>query len=52
MLRILGYDTLEELEDVFNQLIDIKVDITEEEIIDYSEQFISNKGKLKIIRKK
>ena len=47
MLRILGYDTLEELEDVFNQLIDIKVDITEEEIIDYSEQFISNKGKLK-----
>jgi len=47
MLNLLGFNTIEEMEDVFNSLIDIKIDITEEEIKEYSKQFISNKNKLK-----
>lgn len=47
MLNILGFNHLEELEAIFNSLIDVKVDITKEEINDYSKRFYSNKEKLK-----
>ena len=47
MLSILGYKDLGELELIFKSLIDVKLDITSEEIYEYSESFISNKAKLK-----
>jgi alcohol dehydrogenase class IV len=47
MLKLLGFSHLEELETVFSSLIDVKIDITAEEIQEYSKQLISNKGKLK-----
>ena len=47
MLNILGFDNLGELEAVFNSLIDVKVDITEEEINEYAKEFFANKAKLK-----
>lgn len=47
MLSILGLSRLQELEDIFEQLIDMKIDITAEEIEQYSRDFISNKAKLK-----
>lgn len=47
MLNILGLTYLEELEAIFKSLIDVKINITVEEISEYSEGFISNKDKLK-----
>ena len=47
MLNIMGYSHLGELEAVFNSLIDVRVDITVEEINEYSKSFFSNKSKLK-----
>lgn len=47
MLNLLGMNKLEELENIFNKLININIEITEEEIIEYSKNFASNKGKLK-----
>ena len=47
MLNILGLCYLDELESIFKGLIDIKVEITLEEIREYSMNFISNKSKLK-----
>jgi alcohol dehydrogenase class IV len=47
MLKLLGFSHLGELESVLNRLIDVKLDVTEEEIYEYSKQLISNKGKLK-----
>ena len=47
MLNILGFRHLAELEAVFNCLIDVKIDITEDEIYEYSRSFIANKNKLK-----
>ena len=39
MLNIMGYSHLGELEAVFNSLIDVRVDITVEEINEYSKSF-------------
>ncbi len=47
MLNILGLNHLGELETIFKSLIDVKLDITTEEIHEYSRDFISNKKKLK-----
>lgn len=47
MLNILGFTQLEELETIFKGLMDVKIDITVEEINAYSKHFISNKDKLK-----
>lgn len=47
MLKILEMESLEELEVVFNQLVDVKLDISKEEIESYSRDFIANKAKLK-----
>lgn len=47
MLNILGLSDLEELEVIFKSLIDVKLDITIEEIHEYSKNFIANKSKLK-----
>ena len=47
MLNILGFSNLGELEAVFDRLIDVEIDITEEEINEYSTEFYANKGKLK-----
>lgn len=47
MLNILGLSHLGGLETIFNSLIDVKLDITAEEIHEYSKAFVSNKDKLK-----
>ncbi len=47
MLNFLGFCYLDELESLFKSIIDIKVEITLEEIREYSKNFISNKNKLK-----
>lgn len=47
MLAILQLNTLEELEAVFHKLVHVKIQITEEEILEYSKLIISNKAKLK-----
>ncbi|NLL73141.1 MAG: iron-containing alcohol dehydrogenase, partial [Clostridiales bacterium] len=47
MLKYLGLSELDQLEVIFNSLIDIKLDITLEEIIEYATKFASNKDKLK-----
>ena len=47
MLKILQLNNLEELEAIFEKLLNIKVQITVEEIMGYSKSFISNKAKLK-----
>lgn len=47
MLNILGFSHLEELENIFKILIDVKVDITVEEINEYSKHFFSNKDKVR-----
>ncbi|HHT57460.1 iron-containing alcohol dehydrogenase family protein [Herbinix luporum] len=46
MLNILGFSNLEELESIFNRLIDVKIEITEDEINEYSKNFFANKKKL------
>ena len=47
MLQILGLNTLNELEEIFKKLVHVDIDITKEEILEYSQAFVSNKGKLK-----
>ena len=47
MLNILGLSNLGELEAIFNSLVNVKIDITVEEIHEYSKEFVSNKAKLK-----
>ncbi|MDI9510281.1 MAG: hypothetical protein QM217_10825 [Bacillota bacterium] len=47
MLNVLGISKIEELEIIFNSLIDVKLDITAEEIKEYSINFYANKNKLK-----
>ena len=47
MLSLLGFSHLDELESVFKSLINVKLDITVEEINEYSKKFFSNKDKLK-----
>lgn len=47
MLNILDLNSLEELEEIFQKLINVNVEITEEEITEYSKVFVSNKAKLK-----
>ena len=47
MLNILGLASLEELKVIFEKLIDVKIDITVEEIKEYSRDFSSNEAKLK-----
>lgn len=46
VLELLGMTSLDQLEAVFDQLIDVEIDITAEEIEAYSKDFFSNKGKL------
>lgn len=47
MLRLLGLDDLDDLKNIFDNLININIGITEEEILEYSKNFILNKEKLK-----
>lgn len=47
ILQILGLNTLNELEEIFTKLVQVDIDITEEEILEYSQAFVSNKSKLK-----
>ncbi len=47
MLDIMEFSSLDELEEVFEKLIHLDLDITEEEIKDYARTFVSNKEKLK-----
>lgn len=47
MLNILGFSHLGELEEVFGKLVDVKVNITAEEINAYANSFFTNKDKLK-----
>lgn len=47
MLKKLGFDHLRELEAVLNSLINVKIDISAEEISEYSKSFFINKDKLK-----
>jgi alcohol dehydrogenase len=47
MLKILKLNTLEELKEIFDKLVKVDIQISEEEIIEYSKTFISNKAKLK-----
>jgi alcohol dehydrogenase len=47
MLKCLKLDSLMDLEQYFKKLVNINIDITEEEILDYSNKLFSNKDKLK-----
>jgi len=47
LLKILDLNTLDELEMIFKKLINVNLQITEEEILEYSKTFVSNKNKLK-----
>ena len=47
MLNLLGYQTLSELEDVFKVLMPDVVQISEEEIKEFSEAIMSNQAKIK-----
>lgn len=47
MLNILKLNSLEELEEIFKKLFNINIQITEEEIMEYSKALVSNKAKLK-----
>lgn len=47
MLTLLNLSSLDELQEIFSKLITIDIDITEEEIREYSEGFFGNKAKLK-----
>lgn len=47
MLALLGLDKLCDLESILTRLIDVKLDINEDEIYEYSRAFVSNKAKLK-----
>lgn len=47
MLKVLGLNSIDELDNIFKKLIDIKVEISPEEINSYAKEFSSNKAKLK-----
>ncbi|MFW2487863.1 iron-containing alcohol dehydrogenase family protein [Clostridium chromiireducens] len=47
MLNILKLKSLEELDEIFKKLLNINIQVTEEEIIEYSKALVSNKAKLK-----
>jgi alcohol dehydrogenase class IV len=47
MLSILQLNNLQELEEIFNRLFSVNLEITEDEILEYSKGLISNKAKLK-----
>lgn len=47
MLTILGLTSLDDLQVIFDKLIDVEIEITEEEIKAYAQEFVSNKAKLK-----
>jgi alcohol dehydrogenase class IV len=47
MLNILGLNNLVELEAIFNKLVKVTIEITDDEIMEFSKSFISNKDKLK-----
>ncbi|AFL98981.1 alcohol dehydrogenase, class IV [Desulfitobacterium dehalogenans ATCC 51507] len=47
MLNLLQLDDLADLEGIFKKLINVRVEITEEEIMEYAQNFLSNKDKLK-----
>lgn len=47
MLEILQLNKLEDLEAIFKKLINVNIEITDEEIMQYSKSLISNKAKLK-----
>ena len=47
MLNILKLNSLRELEEIFKQLFNVNIQITKEEIMEYSKAFVSNKAKLK-----
>ena len=47
MLNILELNSLEELEETFKKLFNINIQITQEEILEYSKVLVSNKAKLK-----
>ncbi|OPJ60965.1 iron-containing alcohol dehydrogenase family protein [Clostridium oryzae] len=47
MLSILKLKDLSELKQIFDKLFTVHIDVTEEEIVEYSKAIFSNKGKLK-----
>lgn len=47
MLHIMGLNSIDDLGAILNQLIELKVDITEEEIAEYAAVFVSDKNRLK-----
>lgn len=47
MLKALDLDSLEDLEEILKKLINVNIDVTDEEIMEYSKAFVSNKNKLK-----
>ncbi|NLK27865.1 MAG: iron-containing alcohol dehydrogenase [Clostridiales bacterium] len=47
MLKLLGMDKMEQLEKVFDTLIQVDIKLTSEEILEYSSGIASNKRKLK-----
>lgn len=47
MLKMLNLNTLEELEAIFKKLFKVNIEITEEEIMEYSKTLASNASKLK-----
>lgn len=47
ILAILGLNTLDELDKIFKKLFSVNIEITKEEILEYSQAFVSNKNKLK-----
>ncbi len=47
MLGFLGLGSIDELEAILNKLIDVKIDITDDEINEFSMSFAGNKDKLK-----
>ncbi|OPJ60520.1 iron-containing alcohol dehydrogenase family protein [Clostridium chromiireducens] len=47
MLNILKLNSLEELQEIFKKLLNMNIQVTEEEIIEYSKALVSNKAKLK-----
>lgn len=47
MLSLLGLNSLDELDVIFKKIMEIDIEITKEEIEEYSKDFFANKGKLK-----
>lgn len=47
MLRILKLNSLTELEKIFTQLFTVNIQISKEEVLEYSKALVANKGKLK-----